>query len=134
MKRKFKLGTIAISLAAIMFTQSMSIELLSAIAEEIADSLSQEETIEREFYNGNMVDRYNIGNGYIIRENIGNRTETTKEFLMSDDTIMVQQFIEPIHYYENGEYIRRFIIWKIRLWSIPFPRSSWIFPRRSIRK
>ena len=52
----------------------------------------------------NMVDKYNIGSGYIIQENVENRTATTKEFLMSDDTIMVQQFVEPVHYLENGKY------------------------------
>ena len=104
MKTKFKMGTIAITLATIMFAQSMPMELVSVLAEEIADSLTQNDTIDREFYSGNMVDKYNIGNGYIIQENTAKRTATTKEFLMSDDTIMVQQFVEPVHYLDKGEY------------------------------
>ena len=104
MKRKLGLGAIALSLAGIMFTQSMPMNILSVLAEEIVDVLTTEETIEREFYSGNMVDKYNIGSGDIIQENVKNRTATTKEFLMSDDTIMVQQFVEPVHYLENGEY------------------------------
>ena len=100
MKKRTQIGLIAFSLAAIMFTQSLPMEILTVLAE----GLTPEETIEREFYPGNMVDSYNIGGGYIIQENVENRTPTTKEFLMSDDTIMVQQFVEPVHYLENGEY------------------------------
>ena len=105
MKRKnLKIGIVAISLATVLFSQSVPMNILSAFAEELADVLTQEETIEHEIYSGNMVDKYNIGSGYIIQENVENRTATTKEFLMSDNTIMVQQFAEPIHYLENGEY------------------------------
>ena len=105
MKRKnSKIGIVAISLATVLFSQSVPMNILSAFAEELADVLTQEETIEHEIYSGNMVDKYNIGSGYIIQENVENRTATTKEFLMSDNTIMVQQFAEPIHYLENGEY------------------------------
>ena len=105
MKRKnSKIAILAISLATVLFSQSVPMNILSAFAEELADVLTKEETIEHEIYSGNMVDKYNIGSGYIIQENVENRTATTKEFLMSDDTIMVQQFVEPVHYYENGEY------------------------------
>ena len=69
MKRKMRLTAIAISLAVIMFTQSMPINILSTLAEEIIDGLTFEETIEREFYSGNMVDKYNIGTGEIVQEN-----------------------------------------------------------------
>ena len=104
MKKKFKSGWLVLALATVMFTQSVPMEILNVLAEEIAEVFTMEDAIERDFYNGNMVDKYNIGSGYIIQENVENRTLTTKEFLMSDDTIMVQQFAEPVHYYENGEY------------------------------
>lgn len=61
---------------------------MEVIAEEIANALTQDEIIEHEIYHGNMVDSDNIGNGYIISENIAHRTPTSKEFLMSDDTII----------------------------------------------
>lgn len=96
-KKNSKIAIVAISLATVMFSQSVPMNILSAFAEELADLLTQEESIDREFYPGNMVDKYNIGSGYIIQENIANRTATTKEYLMSDNTIMVQQFVEPVH-------------------------------------
>ena len=104
-KFKIKMGIGASALAAVMFMQSLPMNILEVVAEEIADSLTTEEVIEREFYTGNMVDAYNIGNGYILQEIEEHRTPTTKEFLMSDDTVMVQQFVEPVHYCENGKYI-----------------------------
>ena len=104
MKKRFKIEIMAFLLAAIMFVQSLPMNVLSAFADEIAEMITSEETIEHKFSPGNMVDMYNIGNGNIIRENVENRTLTTKEYLMSDNTIMVQQFVEPVHYFENGEY------------------------------
>ena len=104
-KYKIRMGIGASALAAVMFIQSLPMNILEVVAEEIADSLTTEATIEREFYTGNMVDSYNIGNGYILREIEEHRTPTTKEFLMSDNTVMLQQFVEPVHYYENGKYI-----------------------------
>lgn len=104
MKKRYKMSIVAFVLTGIFLMQSTPMNILSVFAEEIADALTTKETIEREFYTGNMVDKYNIGSGYIIQENVENRTATTKEFLMSDDTIMVQQFVEPVHYLENDEY------------------------------
>ena len=80
MKKKFKIGTIAITLSMVMFAQSMPMNLMTALAEEIVDVLTAEEEIKREFYTGNMVDVDNITSGYIVQENIKRRTLTSKEF------------------------------------------------------
>ena len=87
-----------------MLIQSVPVQLLQALADGIGNALTAESSIEQKYYPGGMVDEYNIGNGDILQENTENRTLTTKEFLMSDNTIMVQQFTESIHYYEDGEY------------------------------
>ena len=61
MKKRFKLGAIAIGIAGIIFMQSMPHNLLAVIAEGIAESLTIEETVERELYSGNLTDGENIG-------------------------------------------------------------------------
>ena len=69
--KKFLIGSIAVTLAGIMFSQSVPVDLVSAFADAIAEVLTKEETIERKTYaTGDMVDAYNIGNGYILQENI----------------------------------------------------------------
>ena len=102
MKKGIKFHIVAAVLATVMLVYSMPVEVLQVLADGIGEILTPENTIEQKYYPGEMVDEYNIGNSYIVQENEENRTLTTKEFLMSDDTIMVQQFIEPVHYYEGG--------------------------------
>ena len=102
--KRLVMGAVAFSLSGIMLTQSMPTNLTAVLVEELGDMLTKENVIEHEIYSGNLVDSDNIGKGYIVQENTEKRTLTSKEFWMSDDTIMVQQFIEPIHYLENGEY------------------------------
>ncbi len=104
MKKGIKFHIVAAVLATVMLVYSMPVEVLQVLADGIGEILTPVNTIEQKYYPGEMVDEYNIGNSYIVQENEENRTLTTKEFLMSDDTIMVQQFIEPVHYYEGGEY------------------------------
>ena len=104
MKKGTKVNIVAAVLAAVMLIYSVPTNFLQVVAESIGNALTVEDSIEQNYYPGGMVDKYNIGNSYIVQENVKNRTLTSKEFLMSDDTIMVQQFIEPVHYYEDGEY------------------------------
>ena len=104
MKKKWKIGVVSMLLATTLATQSLPMNILSALAESIEEALSSEKEVLQVFKGNNMIDAGNIGSGYILQENEENRTETTKEYLMSDDTIMVEQFVEPIHYLENGEY------------------------------
>lgn len=106
-KKKFIIGGIAVALSAVMFTQTIPMELLETLAEEIVEVFEVEETIpheQEENMTGGWSDKGNVGSGYIIEEDVSKRTLTTKEFVMSDDTRMIQQFAEPVHYYENGEY------------------------------
>ena len=103
MKKSFKLSVIAITLSAIMFLRAIPFEVLNVFAEVVADVFTKSEET-KEIDSSLMSDVGNIGGGYIIQENVEKRTANTKEFLMSDDTIMVQQFVEPVHYLENGEY------------------------------
>ena len=107
MKKDLKKGIVAIGLAFVMLFQTAPMNLLAVLAEEIQEVFATEENSshkQEEMVTGGLSDANNVGNGYIINENVHRRTETTKEFLMSDDTIMVQQFVEPVHYLENGEY------------------------------
>lgn len=104
MKKSVKICIVACLLAAVMLVYNVPVQLIQALADEIGDAMTVESSIEQKYYPGGMVDEYNIGNGDILQENTENRTLTTKEFLMSDNTIMVQQFIEPVHYYEDGVY------------------------------
>ena len=106
MKKEFRVGVVAIALAFVMFLQSMPAELLKVVAEEITSFVAIDaEKVDTNIYSNGMNDRNNIGECVAVQENVQNRTSTTKEFLMSDNTIMVQQFAEPIHYYSNGEYL-----------------------------
>ncbi len=102
--KKIRTSIIAIFLTLVMLFVTTPMDILKALANEIKEALNNEESIEQEYYYGDMADYENIGKGYILQENEQKRTSTTKEFLMSDNTIMVQQFIEPVHYYENGSY------------------------------
>ena len=104
MKKKIQRGLIAILLAMVMLIQSTPANLLKVLADGIVDALTKEETVEQEINNDRLTDAGNIGSGYIVQENKEKRTERTKEYLMSDDMIMVEQYEEAIHYYEKGEY------------------------------
>ena len=108
MKRKsFKFQKmVAMTLSAIMVVQFTPKELLKVLAEEVSSAIEQLENQKEEIqYSTVLTDGNNIGTSDIIQENVRHRTLTSKEYLMSDDTIMVQQFNKPIHYYVNGEYI-----------------------------
>lgn len=108
MKRKsFKFQKmVAMTLSAIMVVQFTPKELLKVLAEEVSSAIEQLENQKEEIqYSTVLTDGNNIGTSDIIQENVHHRTLTSKEYLMSDDTIMVQQFNKPIHYYVNGEYI-----------------------------
>lgn len=107
MKKKKSVGIIASALSFIMFAHCVPMTVLQVFADELKELSTKEETLEIEEPKpviGEMVDIYNFENAYIIQENVSKRTLTTKEFLMSNEKIMVQQFSEPVHYYENGEY------------------------------
>ncbi len=104
MVKKIRNEILAILLVFVLFIHAIPNSVLTALAESIGDALTSEETVEQEYYPGNMVDIGNVGEGEIVSEIVENRTETTKEYLLSDGMIMVQQFIEAVHYYDNGEY------------------------------
>ena len=104
MKRRMLMSFVALTMSAVIFTQSVPTGILEAFA-EVMDNLTDVEYVGAEnLFTDEMSDRGNIGNGYIIHENVKNRTLTTKEYQMSDGMIMVQQFSKPVHYLENGEY------------------------------
>ena len=88
--KRWQRRSLTIGLSFVMLMQSMPMNLMKLTADELKESTETEEKIEREFYSGGMVDTYNIGNGYIIQENEEKRTLTTKEYVMSDDTIMIR--------------------------------------------
>lgn len=104
MKKKYRVCIIALMLSVVMFLQNFSSDVLCVFADWVSETFTSEERVEREFYNGNAVDKYNIGTAEAIQENTGNRTPTTKEYLMSDGTVMIKRFTEPVHYYADGEY------------------------------
>ena len=107
-KKKLITGAVAVVLSLVMSVQSVPSELLQAAADELKEILTQEETSESieetDALKGKLSDKGNLGQGYIIEEDVSKRTLNTKEFVMSDDTIMVQQFGEAVHYLEDGEY------------------------------
>ncbi|MBQ3506586.1 MAG: hypothetical protein IJA89_07445 [Clostridia bacterium] len=104
-KKKVLFGGIAIALSAIMFSRTVPMEIWNAMAEEIKEALSSEETVETdETVSANTLTDENNLNGYILEEDVSKRTRTTKEYVMSDETRMIQQFAAPVHEYINGEY------------------------------
>ena len=103
MSRKIRNIITALVLAVVFLMQSVPGNLLKVLADEIGALLETESNVS-ELLTVNLDDSGNIGNSYIVQENVNRRTLNSKEYLMSDDTIMIQQFIKPIHYYEGGEY------------------------------
>ena len=103
-KKKVLFGGIAIALSTIMFSRTVPMEVWNAMAEEIKEALSSEETVETdETVSANTLTDENNLNGYILEEDVSKRTRTTKEYVMSDETRMIQQFAAPVHEYINGE-------------------------------
>ncbi|MBQ3221702.1 MAG: RHS repeat protein, partial [Clostridia bacterium] len=103
--RKLKTGIVSLVLSTVMFAQAVPMEVWETFAEGVDVLFETEENVKvEETITGGLSDANNIGNGYIIQENVEKRTETTKEFLMSDDTILVQQFADEVHYYDGSVY------------------------------
>ncbi|MBQ3506744.1 MAG: hypothetical protein IJA89_08245, partial [Clostridia bacterium] len=95
--RKLKTGIVSLVLSTVMFAQAVPMEVWETFAEGVDVLFETEENVKvEETITGGLSDANNIGNGYIIQENVEKRTETTKEFLMSDDTILVQQFADEV--------------------------------------
>ena len=109
MKKRNWLNVAAIVLSTIMFLQSMPDKLLFALAEGVSNLVGTEENVVNETditepLKKNLTDVNNRDGGYIIKEDESKRTARTKEFIMSDNTILVQQFAEDVHFYEDEKY------------------------------
>lgn len=102
MKTRIKIT--ATLLSFVMFMLAVPMLVWKASADEITNVVEEIKT------NSFSVDMDNMTKGpqekerYILSENIENREADSKEFIMSDGTIMVQQYAGRIHYMDNGEY------------------------------
>ena len=102
-------GIIALIMATIMFIISVPTSTWKAVADGIKENItesSQEASIdtEKDLESNDLIDVSASGDVYIVDENKSNRTIDSKEFIMSDGSIIEQKFLENIHYFDNGEY------------------------------
>lgn len=108
-KRRFSKYCIALLLAIVMFITAVPMSVLTVVAEgvsAVAENISLEEPIittnEKEEAT-DIVDGKEFEQAYIIEENVERRTLSSKEFTMSDGTILIQQFGQKVHYEEEAE-------------------------------
>ncbi len=104
MEKRIRNILVSLVLTLIIFSQSVPMQLWKAMADGITSIFSSGVVAENIDFTTAYDDTYNVGSGYILYENKSNRTENTKEYYMSDDTVMIQQFANSVHYYEDGEY------------------------------
>ncbi|MBR5192714.1 MAG: hypothetical protein IKW33_04855, partial [Clostridia bacterium] len=93
----------------VMFISSMPFSILKAFADELkvagetnttANTFVQPDKLE----STNIDDKSALENAYILDENVENRTLNSKEFVMSDGSVIVQNFAQNVHYLEDGDY------------------------------
>ena len=93
----------------VMFISSMPFSILKAFADELrtvgetnttANTFVQPDKLE----STNIDDKSLLDNAYILDENVENRTLNSKEFVMSDGSVIVQNFAQNVHYLEDGDF------------------------------
>ena len=89
-----------------MFITAIPMTVLQVVADEVKDVVENIE-IDSPYIptdkveNVDLIDRQELENAYIVDENIDGRTLNSKEFMMSDGTVMVQHFAQNIHYIDE---------------------------------
>lgn len=88
-------GIIALIMATIMFIISVPTSTWKAVADGIKENItesSQEASIdtEKDLESNDLIDVSASGDVYIVDENKSNRTIDSKEFIMSDGSIIEQ--------------------------------------------
>ena len=105
MRLKTRLKAVSLVLVIVMSLLAIPEILLKKTVDALAEEINSEQTHVSEVMNlPDIDDKKAMGQAYVIAENEQNRTLNSKEYIMSDDTIIVQQYAENIHYIEDGEY------------------------------
>ena len=102
-----KIKFISLIMSLVLMVTFTPYSLLQIMAEELKDidwertiSIKEEISVE----NKSIIDQGIKADSYIEKEMVEKRTDTSKQFLMSDGMIMIQKYGVPIHYEENGEF------------------------------
>ena len=96
-------------LIVVMFISAMPYSLLEVFADEVKD-FAQESERESVFIQTDKLESTDIDDtkqldeAYIIDENIEKRTANSKEFAMSDGSVIVQYFSQNVHYLEGDTF------------------------------
>ncbi len=102
-RRKFSKCFVAMLLVIVMGITAVPMSVLTVVADGVK-SVTEELKVENtytppnEIESTDLIDSSELENAYILDEKIEGRTFNSKEFIMSDGTILVQQFAQNIHY------------------------------------
>ena len=106
-KKRFNY-TITILLVLVMFMVTMPLSIIEVCAEEIQsidNSKSENEFVQTDkLESTDIIDSKQLDKAYILEENEEKRTINSKEFMMSDGTVVVQQFAQNIHYLDGDSF------------------------------
>ncbi len=98
-RRKFSKYFIAILLVFVMCITATPMSVLTVVADEVK-SIAEELKVEGVYAPSSvedttdLIDGKELENAYIVDENIDGRTLNSKEYMMSDGTVLVQQFAQ----------------------------------------
>lgn len=101
--------TIAMILVVVLFISTLPYSILKVFADEVKN-FTEESKNENAFVQTDKLESTNIDDSkqsdeaYIVDENISKRTVNSKEFAMSDGSVVVQYFAQNVHYLEGDEY------------------------------
>ncbi len=102
-----KLKFVAFIMSFVMMITFTPLSLLQVFADEIKEidlTIDKPEISLQEPVADAINEQTIKEDSYIEKEFVDKRTETSKQFLMNDGTIMVQNYGVPIHYEDEGEY------------------------------